>query len=256
MAQTRWARYAARLGAVLLVAAGAAWLWAAVQRWWPECGGERSLGSVPCTERQDHLYDYLTPTEPWVPIGSAASSAGAGCLLFALGLLLVVPALATERSRAVAVIAVATQALLMVPMGVGTLLAGLDGQPVHVPLLVPAAMAWAFFLPMVFLGMALVLVYQGAGWRDWRGPALLMGSLWLASPLVEYVLLMFVQSSHDTPPWSGALAGVALVVAGVAAWWVPEPPGSGNGELTGAEAAGVPSRHREVRDLGNLTTPA
>jgi hypothetical protein len=237
MAQTRWARYAARLGAVLLVAAGAAWLWAAVQRWWPECGGQ-SLGSPGFNERQDHLYDYLTPTEPWVPIGSAASSAGAGCLLMAGGLLLVLPALATEWSRTVAVLALATQALVVVPVGLSTLIAGL-AETVHVPLLLPAAVAWAFLLPMVFLGLGLVLVYQGAGWRDWRGPALLMGSLWLASPLVEYVLLMFVHDSHDTPPWSGALAGVALVVAGVAAWWVPEAPDSDRERDAERRVAGV-----------------
>jgi hypothetical protein len=227
MAQTRWARYAARLGAVLLVAAGAAWFWAAVQRWWPECGGGRSLGSGPCTERQDHLYDYLAPTEPWVPLGSAASLAGAGCLLMAGGLLLVLPALSTERSRTAAVLAVATQALVMIPIGLGTLLAGLEARPVAVPLLLPTMVVWAFLLPAAFLGVVLVLVYQGAGWGDWRGPALLLGSLWLASPLVEYVLLMLLYSSHDTPPWSGALAGVAVVVAGVAVWWVPEAPDSG-----------------------------
>ena len=92
MAQTRWARYAARLGAVLLVAAGAAWFWAAVQRWWPEC----RLGdyeSMPCLRRQDHEVDYFLPTEPWIPIGSTALLAGLGCLLAAAGLLLVVPAL-------------------------------------------------------------------------------------------------------------------------------------------------------------------
>jgi hypothetical protein len=226
MAQTRWARYAARLGAVLLVAAGAAWLWAAVQRWWPECRLDR-YESMACIRRQDHEADYLWPTEPWVPIGSAALVAGLGCLLAVLGLLLVVPALARRSVHGVVAVGVLLQAAVLLPLGAATYLSGRAGRPVEdVPALVPAGMLWAFLLPVV-LALTVPLVGKAVGGRELTSLMALVVALLLTSPLLEYFLMSMTYTSHDTPPWSGLLSGVALVVAGVAAWWVPAAPSSG-----------------------------
>src|SRR5688572_7641692 len=73
--------------AALLVCAGALCVAAAAQRWWPACK-PGDFDAVACIERQDHLYDYVAPTAPWVPIGDAAQFAGVALVLLALGLAL------------------------------------------------------------------------------------------------------------------------------------------------------------------------
>jgi len=47
-----------------------------------------------------------------------------------------------------------------------------------------------------------------------------MFALVLSSPLVSFFVgsVLAGYMSHDTTPWSGAAAGIALLVAGLAAW--------------------------------------
>ncbi|MDF2091049.1 hypothetical protein P0Y31_01720 [Knoellia sp. 3-2P3] len=239
MSQTRWPRYAARLGAVLVVAAGAAWLWAAVQRWWPECRLDR-YESMACIRRQDHEVDYLWPTEPWVPIGSTALVAGLGCLLAALGLLLVVPSLTSRSVRGVVAVALVLQAGVLVPVGAATYLSGRAGRPVEdVPALVPAGLLWALLLPAVLAFTVPLVIGRAASRRQLTSLVALVVALLLTSPLLDYVLMSMTYTSHDTPPWSGLFSGAALVVAGVAAWWVPEPAPSGGERDREGRVAGV-----------------
>ena len=239
MSRTRWPGYAARLGAVLVVAAGVAWLWAAVQRWWPEC----RLGqyeSMACLRRQDHEADYLLPTEPWVPVESAALVAGLGCLLAAWGLLLVVPALASRSVRGVVAVGLVLQAAVLFPVGVATYLSGRAGRPVEdVPALVPAVLLWALLLPVALAFTVPFVIGRAASRRQLTSLVALVVALLLTSPLVEYVLMSMTYTSHDTPPWSGLLSGAALVVAGVAAWWVPESAPSGGERDREGRVAGV-----------------
>ena len=70
---------------LLLVGAGLLTATASWQRWWPTC----RLGDFDapaCMRVQDHLYDFLLPADPWVPIGNATQLGAVALLLWALAL--------------------------------------------------------------------------------------------------------------------------------------------------------------------------
>jgi hypothetical protein len=202
---------------MLIVLAGVASVAASVQRWWPECRlGE--LESLVCGRLQDHLYDYFAPRDPWVPIGSAATLAGVSALSLALGLTMLVPVHAVQRELRLVTPVLVVLALGMLREGAATLVSGLAGRPMQVPLLGLVGSSLEIVVPFALATFAYRLRHTRARWWSWRGPAPLLSSLFLAYPLVEFFLL---PASHDTPAWSGALSGLCMVLAGWAAWWVP-----------------------------------
>ena len=196
----------------LLLLAGAASAAAAAERWWPACRpGE--LASPACTLAQDHRFDYVVPSAPWEPLGSAAEYAAAGYLLLALAFAF----MGFGRPRRLVLPLGATVALATGTIGVTTLLSGLWDRPVAPTVGGVAQLVWALAGPPVVLLLCAALTPASRRRRGLATGALLA----LATPIPGYLLASMVNSSHDTPAWSGAVEAVALVLAaaaGMAAW--------------------------------------
>ena len=79
--------------------AGALMFAASWQRWAGACTGPSGSARA-CEVREDHLYDFLPPLEPWEPTGSAAELGGLSLLVFALVLPLLPWALTARRPGA------------------------------------------------------------------------------------------------------------------------------------------------------------
>jgi hypothetical protein len=228
MARARWLVVSARLGAVLMVLGGAAWGAASVERWWPECriGHLESSG---CGRLQDNVYDYVVPSDPWVPVGAAATLAGVGGLLMGAGLLLLLPTHAVHREQRVLAPVVAVLAFVTLHEGAATFLSGRAGRPVEVSFLAGVRGPWELVVPFALAALVFRLRATGTRWKGWDGPAPLVVSLFLfyVSPFLE---LVFLPLSHDAPPWSGAVSAMSMVVAGCAAWCLRQgSEGAGSG---------------------------
>ena len=221
MARGRWVSLSVRLAAGLMVVAGVASVAASIERWWPQCRLGR-FDSAGCVILQDNRYDYIVPSDPWVPVGSAATLAGIGGLLMGVGLVLLLPSHAVHRDQRVLAPVIAVLAFVTLHDGAATFLSGRAGRPVDVALLSGLRGPWEILVPLALAALVFRLRLAGSAWRTWRGLGPLVASLILACPLVE---LMALPISHDTPPWSGALSGTWLVFAGWAAWWLPELSG-------------------------------
>ena len=202
----------------LLLLAGAASAAAAAERWWPDCRpGE--LASPACTLAQDHRFDYVVPSAPWEPLGSAAEYAGAGHLALALAFAV----MAWGRPLRFVLPLGVTLALATGTMGVTTLLSGLWDRPVAPTVGGVAQLVWALAGPPVVLVLCAALTPASRR----RGGLATGALLALATPIPGYLLAATFNGSHDTPAWSGAVEAAALVLAtdaGMAAWrgWTPE----------------------------------
>jgi hypothetical protein len=210
----RWLMRGAVAASIAL--AGALWVAAAAQRWWPVCK-RGDFDAVACLELQDHLYDYVAPTAPWAPVGSAAQLAGVAMALLALGVTLL-PWLWLPR-RPLVCLAVAVPALAVLLIGGLTWSAGLSHEALDIGV-VPTLLVWSFGLPIA-LGMAAATsrddhtLQRTTRWRV--GITVLIG---MATPLAELVLapMLVGYRSHDSTPWTEAVTGLLLVTAGCAVW--------------------------------------
>ena len=122
-----------RAGAAVLLAASGALMYAASwQRWAGACPWG-DVDSVPCSTRQNHLYDFVAPTAPWEPVGGAAQLAGWSLLVLALAYVLLpwAPALTGRRPGVVSAAALVGAVLALGAVGVATLRSGLAGSVVH-----------------------------------------------------------------------------------------------------------------------------
>jgi hypothetical protein len=201
---------------------------ASVERWWPECRWGQ-LESAGCGRLQDNLYDYIRPTDPWVPIGSTATMAGVGGLLMGAGLVLLLPTHVAHRGQRLLALVVGAVAFVTLHDGAATYLSGRAGRPVDVSFLAGVRGAWEIVVPFALAALVFRMRATGARWKGWDGPAPLVVSLMLfvVAPFLE---LVFLPLSHDAPPWSGAVSAMSMVVTGVAAWCLPRwsaTPGSG-----------------------------
>lgn len=195
--------------AAALVASGALMYAASWQRWSAACPWGASESRA-CTVRQDHLYDFILPTEPWQPIGTAAQLAGASLVLGALAL----PGLAiTMRPRRrpgpVMVLAVVVAVLATTDVGVATWRSGHHGVAVP-PLTDDLALSLWLLAPfglLVWLGVA-------AWWgeRARARAAIAIGLLLLGSPLVA--AFSYAIGSFDANPWWEATMGVFTAAGG------------------------------------------
>lgn len=79
----RMSRFVLRaVASVLPLASAGMSVAASAQRWWPAC--RRSMFDTDAYLRlQDHLYDHVHVSEPWVPVGSATTYAGVALFLLA-----------------------------------------------------------------------------------------------------------------------------------------------------------------------------
>ena len=73
--------------ATTLMASGGLLYAASWQRWAGACPWRGDQETQKCETRMDHLYDFLPPLEPWMPVGVAAQLAGASLLVLAVAVL-------------------------------------------------------------------------------------------------------------------------------------------------------------------------
>ena len=200
----------------LLVLAGLLSVQAARLRWSGPCAG--SFDDPTCITVQDHLYDYLLPSDPWVQIPGAAELAGVSHLLVA-GALALLSCTVRMRHwvRAVLVLLIVAYSAV----GLATLISGRRGQATA--LLLDGGTT-SLILMMTSWGLAFVVLAAYVN-DDWFGGPLprwswlvISGALVLATPLPEYFLVVIAvgYGSHDTHPWTGAWSGGMFLVAGCA----------------------------------------
>lgn len=194
---TRW-RLAA---ALLLVASGSAMVAAAWERWGGVCGLRTS--GPGCDARQDHLYDVLMPSEPWVSIGRGPELAGWSLILVALVLPLLPWALTGRRPGLglVATLAVVVPAVL--DTGIAGIRSGLADRVVE-PAFGSAADVISIVVTQVLVGW---LIAASTGWA--RASAAL---LFLSLPLVG--AFSYTTGSYDSAPWGEGIAGALSIGAG------------------------------------------
>ena len=214
---------------LMLALAGGLWAAAAMERWWPACRpGE--LGSVACSLIQDHRFDYVAPSAPWVPVGSAAQYAGAGYLALAVAFAV----MAAGRPRAVVIPLGSVLAVSTAGVGVVTLASGVVERPVAPTAGVVAMSGWGLAGPLLILGLCALRTRPGRG----PDPAWFMAAfLLLATPIPGFLFTpTFGHGSYDTVSWDGMLGAIMLVLAGGAALTsaclpdVRSPAGEGDGE--------------------------
>ena len=212
-------------GSALLVSAGVMSIAAASERWWPAC---RPFGfdHPDCYRLQRDWYDYVAPAEPWVPVGDAAALAAVSLLLQALAVLVVVPALFDRKYRLLAGgVGLAMSVNLLFPAA-ATWLSAEEGRAVDIPGLSTAMWFWIWGWPIIaFTAIVALSIFTPLGRRDGLR-LLVIACLVATAPLVEYFFVMpffTLYTPYDTTPWTGAVSGVLLVVAGLAFWLAMRP---------------------------------
>ena len=212
------------LGASAVLGAQAAWSRFAVcfVDAIPPVSGLPADHVLACFAMQDHLYDYREPHAPWMPIADAAQREGLSLLTLSAGVALVAVTVADRWFVRILGVVVAP---LWIVAGVPTLLSGLAGEPVTYELL-GGAFEWLLFLgPPIMIGLGLRAVSPGFLMQEWdwrRGgdDGLLVGLFWVAvtvaHPLVEFMLVLVLWSSHDTSPLSGLVRCAAVMIAALA----------------------------------------
>lgn len=208
---------AAWLVPVLLVLSGETAIAAASQRWWPACpwGG---FDSEACLLRQDHLYDQVFPAEPWEPVGHAAELHAVSLVLLAaavVGIAWLVARAWARRSIRVAIY-VAHVPVCTAMLWTASTVWSSGRQDTVVETSVAAVLTWALGWPLLLLAMAL---WEGAQQAPRRWSMILFGILAVASPIPQFMFApaFVLYLSHDSAPWSDAVAGVLFLVAGAVA---------------------------------------
>jgi hypothetical protein len=188
---------------VLLGASGALMYAASWQRWAGACPWGDVDGRL-CTSRQDHLYDFVTPTAPWQPVGDAAQLAGWSLLVLALAFVLLPWALTGRRAGVVSAAVLLGAVMAMAAVGVATLRSGLAGSVVR-----PIAYDLALFV-WLLVPPALLVRFAVAA-RGWP----LAAAVWLilATPLVA--TFSYAVGPYDAQPWWEAISGLLTATAGL-----------------------------------------
>jgi hypothetical protein len=215
------------LTSTLLAVSGVFTVAASAQRWWPACR-IGAFDSNRCPELQDHLYDYINPSDPerpvdgnaaWVPLGSAAELHGVGMLVLAVAVLLLPWVLAGRwpgwKLTIAALVVSAGVAVAALP----TLLSGLEGEAVSLP---------HMWLPQVLLVLGIPALLIVSAMRATPGPRRVEMARWTVvlclavanNMMVTYLMAMVIlmYGSYDTTPWTEAIGGVLLIGASIALW--------------------------------------
>ena len=204
----RWSLYARSLTAALLVTSAALALLGAAERWLTACGGILSWETEPCIRRQDHLYDSVIPTEPWLSSGDAAEFLGLAYLLLAAAVVLT-PAALGRRSTWWQALSVAVVGIVLASVGALTLASGLAGEVVAIPAV--ELLSLLFYLVPPFV-VALGLFPRDADDRkNGTFGSLTASMVMLAMPICTRI--WWPVSSHDTPPWTEGAMALPLLVA-------------------------------------------
>jgi len=196
-------RIARLLSASLLLGAGALMFAGSWQRWAGYCSAPWDSHER-CYLRQYGELDFVMPVDGWIPIGSAAQLAGAALVLLALALVVVPTAMLGRRPGPFSLAATALCVPAVAVEGVATLLSGLAGEVVSLPLQSVAVWAWALLLP----GLLVRLTLSAPGWATRvAGVSLLM-----ALPVPGW--LFYSMGPFDSAPWYEATCGLFLAVVG------------------------------------------
>ena len=193
-----------RVGVAVLLAASGALLYAASwQRWAGACPWGDDEGAL-CTVRQDHLYDFLPPRDPWAPVGDSAQLGGASLLVLALAFLLLPWALTGRRPGPFSAVALVGAVAAMTAVGVATLRSGLAGVVVEVFASDLALYVWVLVPPILVARWTVA----ARGWAKAAGVFLV-----LATPCVA--AFSYALGSFDARPWGEAVSGVLTVIGGL-----------------------------------------
>jgi hypothetical protein len=109
---------------------------------------------------------------------------------------------------------------------------------------------WIWGWPAALFVLALVSILTVAPRQSaWR--LLVIGCLAFSAPLVAYIgasLVMFY-TSYDTTPWTGAVTGFALIIAGIALWPAFAQPATSDEDHQDSGMAGPASEVEHVAPL-------
>ncbi len=217
---------------VLLGGSGALMFAASWQRWAGVCTAGSGSAEA-CEVREDHLYDFLPPMEPWEPTGSAAELAGLSLLVLALVLPLLPWALTARKPGRYSTVALIASEVALVAVGLATLRSGLSGEVVA-PLLGNWSVAVWLIVPPILVGR---WAWDAYGWA--RAAAVVLA---LSMPIVAY--FSYAIGSYDSRPWWEAISGAIMAAAAlcllVAAAWRRVP--MVEAPRTRLERAGAPPR--------------
>ena len=205
------------------------------QRWAEGCRwGNVDVGL--CGEREDHLYDFVAPVDPWEPVGNAAQLAGWSMLLVALAFALMPWALTGRRPGNFSAVALTGVVLAQAALGVANLHSGVAGVPVEPIGSSLAIYVWAFVPPVLLIRFAVA----AQGWTRVAAVLLVLGS-----PLVA--AFTYAIGSYDARPWNEAMSAAFTVAAALcllAAAAFSSRPDTNKGTATGAppahESSGAP----------------
>lgn len=188
--------------AVLLGASGALMYAASWQRWAGACpwgDGESQL----CSARQDHLYDFLPPTSPWEPVGTAAQLAGCSLLVLAVAFVVLPWALTGRRPGPSSAVALAISVVVTAIMAMTTLQSGLTGRAAALPASDLVLYGWAFVPPALLVRWAVAA-------RGWAMAAAIF--LVLGTPMAA--ALSYAIGPYDARPWWEGISGAFTVIGG------------------------------------------
>ena len=205
----RWLRVWVGL---VLGAAGALMVAASWQRWTRWCLSDTGVPLTGCAGREDHLYDFLPPAEPWEPVGTSAELGGASLLVLALVVPLLPWALTGRRPGVLSAVALVAAVTGLVAVGMATLQSGLSGEVVDPWLGGWSTWAWLLVLPSLLVHFSVA----SAGWARAASVVLV-----LSTPLVA--AFSYAVGEYDARPWWEANSGALMVTAGLclfaaAAW--------------------------------------
>jgi hypothetical protein len=208
------AAWPALAGPSLLCASGTLMVLAAARRWWPACplGG---FDDPACLVRQDDAYSFVPPHPDWTPLGDAAEMYGAGVAVLGVALVLVPGVLLGTSPGRMLRAGGWLVALGVLVGGVSTFLSGATGAIVAIPGQWVADLLWVLGLPLLLVAAVAEAMTNEAPRLGWRAAA--AGGLLLSHPIVVFLLApaLLLYSSFDATPWTEAVGGWALVVAGV-----------------------------------------
>lgn len=192
------------LVATMVMASGGLLYAASWQRWGGACPWRGDQETEACETRMDHLYGFLPPWEPWMPVGLAAELAGTSLLVLAVALLAWLVAWSGRKPGLPAAVALLAPVLIVADVGLATLRSGLAGAVVSP--VIPDAVLWLWVLVPPFLYGYLALVSRG-----WASGAAVL--LILASPLVASGT--YAIGPWDAAPWWEAISGLLTCGAGL-----------------------------------------